>query len=405
MNAGALAPALGRLRQLSPLAWAAALSTLNSLIIAVVYARVAGAAAYGTFQLALALTAIAGILALGGAPTAVMRAAAEGRSIARALFRRRLPWCVLASVALAAGAAVLLAAGNEPLAAAVLAAVVVLPATVGGDVVPAEMLGAGRFRAYLRYQVGLQLTSAVLVAAAAVAAPDSPWLAVLALQASVGAWQLRALLRLPRPLPATDEDLRYARGLSGLNVLTNVDARLDIALTGLLLGARETGIVAVARTIPLAMKHVWELLYQPIFNRLASTPHEDALAWMHARRWKLMAGLGGLNVAAAALCPLVIPAVFGDEFRDAVLPAQLVLLAAALLTVGSLESVFLKATGRLRQLTILLVTLPVSSLLVLPPALVLAGPAGIGIKALVVALLHVTLAISLTRRLPMATTA
>lgn len=398
MNAGSLAPVLARARRLSPLGWATALSTLNSLVIAVVYARVAGAAAYGTFQLALALSAVAGIIALGGAPTAAMRAAAEGRSIARALFRRRLPWCGLASMVLAAGAAGLFAAGDEALAAAVLAAVLLLPATVGGDVVPAEMLGSGRFRAYLRYQVGLQSVSAALVAAAAVAAPDSPWLAVLALQASIGAWQLRTLARLRQPRPPTDEDLRYARGLSGLNILTNVDARLDILLAGALLGSRETGIVAVARTLPLAMKHVWELLYQPIFNRLAASSRDDAAAWMHAQRWKLVAGLGGMNVAAAALCPLVIPPVFGDEFDDAVLPAQLVLLAAALLTVGSLESVFLKASGRIRQLTILLVALPVASLLVLPPALAVAGPTGIGVKALVVAAVHVTLAIWLTRR-------
>lgn len=398
MNAGS-APALRRLRQLSPLGWATALSTLNSLVIAVVYARVAGAAAYGTFQLALALSAIAGIIAFGGAPTAAMRAAAEGRSIARALFRRRLPWCGLAAVVLGAVAATLLAAGNEPLAAAVLAAVLVLPATVGGDVVPAEILGSGRFRAYLRYQAGLQLVSAALVATAAVAAPDSPWLAVLALQASIGTWQLRALLRLPQPRPPTADDLRYARGLSGLNVLTNVDARLDIVLTGALLGSRETGIVAVARTIPLTMKHVWELLYQPIFNRLAASSREDAAVWIQAQRWKLVAVLGGMNVAAAALCPFLVPAVFGDQFDDAVLPAQLVLLAAALLTVGSLESVFLKASGRIRQLTILLVALPVSSLLVLPPALLVAGPAGIGIKALVVSAVHVALAIWLTRRL------
>ena len=59
----------------APLALATVVSLGNSVILAIIYARVGGSHAYGIFQMAVATTGVVAVIAMSGAGTAATRAA------------------------------------------------------------------------------------------------------------------------------------------------------------------------------------------------------------------------------------------------------------------------------------------------------------------------------------------
>lgn len=369
---------------------ASLVSMLNSIGISIVYARVAGPASYGTYQLALTVVGLASVAAFGGAASAATRAAAQGRPAARALFRLRLPYALATAAVLAAPVAALAILRPGPLSAGLAAGAVVLPLMTAGDVYPAHLVGSRRYGDFLRFQVVLQTTTLVGVVAAVVVAPDAPWLAVLAIGALTGLLQVRGLASLPAS-DVDPVDVAYARKITALSILTTIDVRLDILVAGFLLGPREAGLVAVARTLPTLGKRVWEVLYQPLFVRVAAAPEHDALQYVRRVRWPLLGVVGGFAVVAMLLVPWLIPALFGSSFRSAVHLSQLLLAATALTVAGYPEEVFFKAHGRFDRLTRVYIVLPLVSFATLPPLVLLFGIVGIGVEALLVAVVYLIL--------------
>lgn len=394
----ALPSFLGQGRRLSPLAIATVVSALNSLGIALVFAHGASAAAYGRYQTAVAAVAIAGLLALSGSAVAVNRAAAQGRSVAWGVFRARLPWCAAAAALLAAASAVVGLAGSTASAATLAAGAVALPLWLGGDVYPAELLGRQDYPAYLRFQLAVQAGTLIAVTALVLAWPGRPWLAVLAVGTLTGLLQLRGLRRLRASADDARADLRVARSFTSVSILSAVDARLDVVLTSGMLGAREAGVLAVARTIPGYLKLAWEVLNQAYFARLAGDSARAARDVARRHRWVAVAVLGGGAALAALTAPLLVPLLFGEALRDAVIPMQLFLAGTVAVSFTALEGVWLKAQARVRELQIMYAILPVIGLASLPVLLSWFGVAGAGAKALLVATVQALLVVVLVRR-------
>jgi O-antigen/teichoic acid export membrane protein len=377
---------------IGPLAAASLASLANSLVIAVVYSRVAGAAAFGVYQIALASTSVAGVLAISGSATAATRAAAQGRNAVWPLFRARLPFCALASAALGSVALALAFAGRSSIAAAIGAAAFTLPAYLGGDVYPAHLLGERRYGDYLRLQLATQALTAVAVVSAVAAAPSRPWIAVVGMTTLTGAIQLAGTLSAPRTMDAAN-DIGFARRMTGVSVAGAVDARLDVLLAGSLLGSREAGLVAVARIAPAALKNIWmAVLYQPFFTRMAAETLEGARDV--ARRYRRSVAL--VSAAACglliAVVPVVLPSVFGEPFSDATLVAQLLLAAVPLHIVAGLDKTVLRAQAFTGRETMIHVALAIVSLVAMPPLIFVFGITGIGIEALVSGVVYVFLA-------------
>lgn len=102
-----------------------------------------------------------------------------------------------------------------------------------------------------------------------------------------------------------------------------------------------------------------------------------------------------IGVVAAALCPWVVPFVFGEDYAGAVTVAQLLLLVPAVSATGSCLELHLKAQARVRELYVLHLVKPLASAALLPLALVLFGLVGVGIEALVIAVLYTILTTAL----------
>ena len=380
-----------------PLAAASAVSAANSLLIALAYARLAGPTSFGTYQIALSATAIVSIVALSGTATAATRAAAQGRSAAWPLFLDRLPYCAAASLLQAAAAAGLWFLGSETLAAALVAAAVALPLYVGADVYPAQLIGQRRYGRYLLFQIVLQSTTALAVIAAVAGAPRHPWIAVGALAGWTGILQFAGLVSLRSSATLMADDRHYARRMTLANALGAVDERLDVLLAGALLGARDAGLVAVARTLPMLVRRLWQILYQPFFVRIAAVPPSHSLIIAERYRLLLVACLGGLSLATIPAAPYLIPALFGESFKEAVSLTQLFMLAAGLVSLARLHEIVLRAIGDVRALATLYTTLALTSMVCLPPLIALWGILGIGIEALVATIVYIVLATRLAR--------
>lgn len=385
-------------RTMNPLAIASVVSGLGSLVIAVVYTRVAGAAAYGTFQMAVAAMAIVGPLTLSASAGAATRAAAQGRAAAWPLFRRRLPYCYGAALLLAGVGAVLLVNGNGQLGMALCAAAAFVPLQLGADVYPAHLLGRRRYRSYLAYQGILQPSTAAGVSLAVVVAPDRPWLAVLAAAGITGVGQFLPLLRMRGSGIAATDDHVYARRMTGISILAAVDSRGDVLLAGSLLGPVEAGLVGVARIVPMQAKRLWEIIYQPFFVEMAGREPRDALGLATRYRGLLVLTYGGVLGVAIIVVPWLIVPVFGPEFSDAVVVTQMMLVGGILMSLGAFEAVFLRAQGLLRELGIMYSVLPVATLISLPALILALGVAGVGVKAMLAGALSSTLAIVLAHR-------
>jgi len=383
--------------QITPLAASTCVSLLNSVAISTVYARVGGASAFGTYQIALGATAGLGILALSGAGTAATRAAAQGRNAAWPLFRLRLPYAFAAAAVLIGIGTAAAASGAGPLGAAIAAGGVTMPLHVGADVYPAQLLGQRRYVHYFLFQLVVQSLTLAAVVEAIVAAPHEPWMAVLGLTGVTGVLQFGGLLLSRRESDASGEDVHYARRITAVGILSGLAARLDIILTGALLGVHEAGLLGVARTLSGVMRRIWDTLNPIFFVKLAATTPRDGLRVASRYRLAVMLALGGPGIAGIAAAPVLVPFLFGDSFRPAVTVTQLLLGASVLAPVAYLEAVLLKAQGDLRRLGWSYVVLPLVSILAMPPLVWRVGLNGVGITAILVAAVSVLLYIPLAR--------
>lgn len=371
---------------------------VNSIAIAVLYARLAGPLPYGIYQLAFAVAAIAAIIALPGSATAATRAAAQGRNAAWPLLRARLPFALAGALGLGIVAAGMATAGRGALAAAFAAAAVTFPFFVGADVYPADLIGARRFMMFLAFQLVVQTTTALAVVVALLVSPGQPWVAVAGVAGLTGILQLYGAVRHRATALVDTSDFSYARKMSLVIVLATVDARLDVLVSAALLGTRQAGIVAVARTPPTAIKRIWEVLYQPFFVKMAALSRRDAFAVARGYRVPLVGALGGISVVAALAAPWVVPAMFGHRFHGAVRLTELLLLSNIVFFPGYLDEVFLKAQADLRRAKFIYIILPAVSLIALPPLVYALGIEGIGYEALLVAVVYVVLVSRLARR-------
>jgi O-antigen/teichoic acid export membrane protein len=132
--------------------------------------------------------------------------------------------------------------------------------------------------------------------------------------------------------------------LSSIALLLN--ARLDFAIVASIAGPAPLGIYAVAsryaellRLPGLAMNYV---LYPAYAATEEHTARADTRRALRHAAWLPVV----LAFPMAAAAPLVLPAVFGDEFRSGVVPACLLLIGLAAGGVTGITSAYLYAIGR-----------------------------------------------------------
>jgi len=166
--------------------------------------------------------------------------------------------------------------------------------------------------------------------------------------------------------------------VGGLALVANV--RLDQLLMITLVDQRELGLYAVAVTLAGLSSLVIGALGPPLITRVAQG---DTALVPRALR-VVLAAVGGLNLAVAAMTPVVLPAIFGSEFEHAVDQAAILLVAGIPLTGIVILTAALAADGAPGKSSVgeaiaLMITVP--GLFVLVPVLGGLGAAAVSLAA------------------------
>jgi O-antigen/teichoic acid export membrane protein len=136
-----------------------------------------------------------------------------------------------------------------------------------------------------------------------------------------------------------------ARGQLG-GLLNLVNLRLDFAILGAIAGPSTLGLYAVAskcaevvRVAPLALTYV---LYPAMRTAGPTAAARRARQLMPRAGWWMVAAIIPAGIGTITLLPMV----YGEEFRPAVLPACILLVGLLGDGIGAVASAFLYATGR-----------------------------------------------------------
>jgi O-antigen/teichoic acid export membrane protein len=130
------------------------------------------------------------------------------------------------------------------------------------------------------------------------------------------------------------------------SVILLVNARLDFAIVGALVGPAALGVYAVAsryaellRLPGLAVNYVLYPTYAGVDGKVAA---RDARRMLINLAW--IPAAAALPLAAAA--PILLPLVFGEAFRGAVVPTWILLFGLSAVGVTGIVSAFLYGAGR-----------------------------------------------------------
>lgn len=331
------------------------------LVTGILAARLLGPTDRGHLALVWTVTLVLAQFGTLGLPLAVTYEIAGGRATAQSLLRdlgasvRRQIVLVTALHALVILA--LVTTTGTPSAASWLS-VAVIPASLVQSFAMAALQGAQRFREYnLLRLIAVAVYALSLVSLAAVGSPD--------LTAVTAAWVVGWLVagvvtvisvrRVFRPHPSADDQASRAsprtlrrfgvRGLFGW-VSPTETLRVDQLVVGLVLSAYDLGLYVAALAVTNLPRFLAQAVGSVAYPRVAA---EGNLVAQRRLMWRYVAfGTAVSTVVAGLLAAVAGPLVrlaFGDAFRGAVGPLQLLLIATVLLCARRVLSDGMRGAG------------------------------------------------------------
>lgn len=140
--------------------------------------------------------------------------------------------------------------------------------------------------------------------------------------------------------------LSYGARNAGAQLASFGNRALDQAVLAVVVGTKELGVYAVAATIAMAPLSFGQAISARAFGEVAlARPRRRRETAERYMRLSLLTGFLGAG-AIAVLAPLAVPALFGRQFSDAVVPVLLLLPGTAGLGLGMTGARTLNAIGR-----------------------------------------------------------
>jgi O-antigen/teichoic acid export membrane protein len=136
-----------------------------------------------------------------------------------------------------------------------------------------------------------------------------------------------------------------ARGQIG-NLISLLNYRLDFVLLGALTGPAVLGSYAVASKFAELLRLPSLSMYWVLYPRFAKDdpPEAESRARRLIPRAGLLTAVGAVPLALAA--GFVVPAIYGEAFRPAIVPAQIILVGLSIEGVAGVITAFLYGQGR-----------------------------------------------------------
>jgi O-antigen/teichoic acid export membrane protein len=351
------------------------LTAATGLISGPLLARALGAAGRGDLTAVQTPLNLAPAIIGLGIPALVYRELPRGRPPEEVLGSLAVPLLAVGSLAMLAAVPVadLLAGSRETVRTYLVIGFLMMPLMLLGTLLTDSLVALQRWWAVATSTVlGFGIPFVGTVVLYALGDLTVGWASALTI-ASLLAGALPAipmLLELARPvfrLQLVREGLSFGlrSWFGGLALLANI--RLDQLLMIPLVSPRILGLYAVAGTLAGATGLFTQALGQPVIARVAAG---DRMLMVRAVRVALPAGIV-MNLALAAVTPLLLTTVFGHAFQAAVPMAWLLLLGMVPFGTASVLSTALQADGApqipsIAEAIALVVTVPGLILLLRP---------------------------------------
>jgi len=233
-------------------------------------------ATYGKMQFVLACAAMAELLALPGAPVALLQLAAKASTN---MLGTVLRWRMLAAtgglIALLATAGYYQYRGETDLAWALAGFAMLFPLSAL-NCATQILIGQEALKTLIRFEYTVRLLQMAATLTAAMLTPDRLVLLVVPAQAIAAlaygglAWRWLRGGKSPDAAEKRDE-LRYVLKRSALAIMPMVDGRIDRVLVGSYFGPAELAIYSAARFVMEQLKSAYMAFYNvllPVFSRL-----------------------------------------------------------------------------------------------------------------------------------------
>lgn len=309
-----------------------AVSVLCGMLTLVITARGLGPDGRGLVATATSVLLLAPLVASFGLPMTVQRAAAAtdlaASSLTLGAAKAAGAWIGLATALIGLSMHFVTGTPSVPLA---LALGVCTTTGIWWLSDAGALLGRGRVGAYASV---LLLPSLLLVTMVGLLASLQQLTVESAISAQVVAYVLTAThsTRLTRTSPLLDihaqwQTLRSAVQYMGGQIAEALSYRLDQAMAILFVGPGGAGQYSIAATIGMLPSTLGLAVSAATFNEVAARPMIDGHPNLKAVRVAFLSALPA-TLGAGITAPLVIPALFGDDFRPAA-PATLVALAGS----------------------------------------------------------------------------
>jgi O-antigen/teichoic acid export membrane protein len=222
--------------------------------------------------------------------------------------------------------------------------------------------------------VGLLLT---VVVAASSDASERTFLGILTVSALGQVLLALGLLRGLGPRVSSVDASAWRRLLRlgvpgvGLALGQSLTFRIDRYLVGVFMTPAAVGAYSVAATVPEILRLIPYSVSQLVFRQSAVDP---SYSWRRypRDRARVVALVAAAAAVAAVSAPWVIPAVFGEEFRSAVVPLEILLIAEVAIARFYMDSRCLTGVGLVRPAAAAsvmgLVAVVVADLVLIPTA-------------------------------------
>jgi O-antigen/teichoic acid export membrane protein len=306
---------------------------LSGFLLSVGFAHLTSKELFGQYQFVLAVIGTISVLALPGTNTAVLLGVSENKegTLLQGV-RLKLKWCVLGILALiaTAGYFYLKQPQYADLWPIFLIAIIFFPILYSLDVTHSFFMGRKKFTWSCAFQLITEAGSSIGALASLFFTKNllviiTIYLIIQAVGDVLAFLFARSKLRNAK----TDPELAsYSGHLTVINFIPYIKTFFDKLIVTYFLGFAATAIYTIAAAMAEQLYAVSKSISALIFPKLTTDKKE--VIYKHVIRHipKLIFFFIVVAGVAAVLAPIIIPFFFSEQYRDAVLIAQLLLLVS-----------------------------------------------------------------------------
>lgn len=316
---------------------------LAGFLLTIVFANLLSPTTYGNYKYVISLFGMLEIFSLAGMGTAMEQAVARNlEGSFYTLFKTKLKWASLGSVAALGGAVYYWLQGNAIFSAPLLISAVFLPLMNASGIYINFLTGKKLFNIQTRYRIITQIIFAAVIITALFLTQNIFWLVAAYLMAHTFSNYFFYLLTKHKFQPNKQEDgqtLNYGKHLSVMGIISQAAMYLDKILLFNFLGPAQLAIYSFATLLPEQIQNILGNITTLAMPKLAPKPPEEIRIGMMKKFWKLFLFTGVIIILYIIIAPYFYK-IFFPQYLGSIFYSQIFMISSISIPAGFLGIVF-----------------------------------------------------------------